>query len=203
MKKKDKKLDKLTTFGVICLVFVITGFVGWVYEFIFYYLNSGMKTFYYRGSNFFPWINIYATGSLLIYLLTRKFKKNPFLVFIISVISTGILEFLSGYFIYELLGERYWDYNTEIWNFGNIGGFVCLRSVLCFGLSGLLLMYLVIPKCVEIAKKSNKKMFLIITITLASLVLFDELYNLMFARMLGLPRSNVIYRKLGFKYMKF
>ena len=197
----NKKLDKLTIFGVACLVFAIAGFFGWLYEFIFYYLNSGMKTFYYRGANFFPWINIYATGSLLIFVLTHKLKDKPWLVFLISVISTGILEFLSGYFILELTGDRYWNYNTEIWNFGNIGGFVCLRSVLCFGVSGLFLMYLVIPKCVEIAKKSNKKVFLIITITLASLILFDELYNLIFARMLGLPRSNYFYRKLGFKYM--
>lgn len=198
---RSKKLDKITIFGIACLVFSISGFVGWIYEFIFYYLNSGMKTFYYRGANFFPWINIYATGSLLIFLLTRKLKNKPLLVFLISVISTGILEFLSGYFILEITGNRYWDYNTEIWNFGNIGGFVCLRSVLCFGLSGLLLMYLVIPMCIKIAEKSDKKTFLIITITLASLILFDELYNLVFARILGFPRANAIYKKIGFKYM--
>ena len=60
---KEEKLDKLTIFGIACLIFVIAGLFGFIYEFIFYFFNSGMKTFYYRGANFFPWINIYATGS--------------------------------------------------------------------------------------------------------------------------------------------
>lgn len=200
---KNKELDIKQKIGVSCLVFVIAGFIGFLYEFIFYYFNSGMKTFYYRGANFFPWINIYATGAFLIYLLTRNLKNKPFMVFMVSVISTGILEFFSGYFIYEFTGKRLWDYNTEILSYGNIGGFVCFRSVLCFGLSGLLLMYILIPLCEYIARKSNKKVFFIVTVTLASLVLFDELYNLVFARMLGWRRANAIYKKLGFKYMQF
>ena len=130
----------------IFYIVVFSGLFGWVYEFIFYYFNFGMDKFYWQGGNFLPWINIYAYGALLIYLLTYKFTKNPWKVFFISVISTGILEFVSGYAIYTLLdGTRYWDYNKEILNFMNIGGFVCLRSVLFFGVSGLILMYWIIP----------------------------------------------------------
>ena len=197
------KLEKYQIIGIICLIIVLSGLFGWIYEFIFYYFNGGMKYFYMRGSNFLPWINIYATGSILILLSTYKFKKNPFLVFIIAFIVTGLLEYFSGYFIYELLGERYWDYNTEILNFGNIGGFVCLRSAGFFGLSALLLMYFLLPVCIYISKKMNKKAFLIMSITLCFIFVFDELYNLIFARLLGLPRASTIYKKLGFKYMKF
>lgn len=197
------KLEKYQIIGIICLIIVLSGLFGWIYEFIFYYFNGGMKYFYMRGANFLPWINIYATGSILILLSTYKFKKNPFLVFIIAFIVTGLLEYFSGYFIYELLGERYWDYNTEILNFGNIGGFVCLRSVGFFGLSALLLMYFLLPVCIYISKKMNKKAFLIMSITLCFIFVFDELYNLIFARLLGLPRASTIYKKLGFKYMKF
>ncbi len=197
------KLEKYQIIGIICLIIVLSGLFGWIYEFIFYYFNGGMKYFYMRGANFLPWINIYATGSILILLSTYKFKKNPFLVFIIAFIVTGLLEYFSGYFIYELLGERYWDYNTEILNFGNIGGFVCLRSAGFFGLSALLLMYFLLPVCIYISKKMNKKAFLIMSITLCFIFVFDELYNLIFARLLGLPRASTIYKKLGFKYMKF
>lgn len=197
------KLEKYQIIGIICLIIVLSGLFGWIYEFIFYYFNGGMKYLYMRGSNFLPWINIYATGSILILLSTYKIKKNPFLVFIIAFIVTGLLEYFSGYFIYELLGERYWDYNTEILNFGNIGGFVCLRSAGFFGLSALLLMYFLLPVCIYISKKMNKKAFLIMSITLCFIFVFDELYNLIFARLLGLPRASTIYKKLGFKYMKF
>ena len=63
---KDIKIDKLTMIGIISLIIVISGIFGFVYEFIFYYFNGGMKEFYYRGGNFLPWINIYAIGAIII-----------------------------------------------------------------------------------------------------------------------------------------
>ena len=200
----EMKLDKWTLIAVISLIIVITGVFGFVYEFIFYYFNSGMETFYYRGANFLPWINIYATGSIMIYLLTYKYRKKPGKVFLISFFSTGILEYFSGLGMYIIgNGKRCWDYNQEILNFGNINGFVCLRSVLFFGLSALLLMYVIIPFCFYLAKKMKKKNFLILSITLCSIILIDEFYNLLFARIFHLPRAYDVYSKLGFNYVHF
>ena len=62
----DIKLEKYQIIGIICLIIVFSGIFGWLYEYIFYFFNSGMKEFYYRGGNFLPWINIYAYGALLI-----------------------------------------------------------------------------------------------------------------------------------------
>ena len=85
--------DKLTWAGIFSLIIVIAGVFGFLYEYIFYYFNGGMKEFYWRGGNFLPWINIYATGSIMIYILTYKYKKNPLKIFLISFISCGILEY--------------------------------------------------------------------------------------------------------------
>ena len=196
--------DTITIIGIICLMVVIAGVFGFLYEFIFYYFNGGMKGFYWRGGNFLPWINIYATGSIMIYLLTYKLKNKPWLVFLISFISCGILEYFSGLGMY-ILGDglRCWDYNSEILNFGNIGGFVCLRSATFFGLSSLLLIYGIIPFCFFLASKMNKKTFLIMSFTLCSIILIDEFYNLLFARLFHLPRASTIYKKLGIPYVSF
>ena len=198
------KFDKYTVLGVLFLIAVISGIFGFVYEVIFYYFNFGMKDIYMRGSNFLPFINIYATGSIIIYILTKKLKKNPFLIFLISVLATGILEFISGYVMYEFFnGFRCWDYNTEILNFGNIGGYVCLRSVLFFGISSLLLMYVIVPMCYYLATILNKKTFIIISYSIFALFLIDDLYNLLIARIFDLKRASDIYKSLGFKYVKF
>ena len=198
------ELEPWQKVGITCLIVIISGFIGWIYEFIFYYFNFGMKKFYYQGGNFTPWINIYAIGAIMIIILTKKFKKKPALVFLISGISTCILEYFSGLAIYKIRGGlRLWNYNTEILNFGNIGGFVCFRSFIGFGLSALLLMYILLPTCIYITKKSKKKPFLIITVGLCSIILIDELYNLIFARVLHLPRARNIYKKLGFNYMNY
>ena len=199
----DHQFDKVTLLGIFSLIIVITGVFGWLYEFIFYFINSGMTQFYYRGGNFLPWINIYAIGAMFIYFLTYKKRKNPLFVFIVSMISTGILEYIGGAFMEHIMHIKCWDYTNEILSFGNINGYVCLRSVLVFGLSALLLMYLIVPFCFYLAKKMPKKVFLILSYTICAIFLFDELYNLIFANLLNLPRASEIYKNLGFKYLYF
>lgn len=195
--------DKKMMICIICLLIVIAGMFGFAYEFFFYYLNSGMKEFYYRGSNFLPWINIYAIGAMLIYLLTYKDRKSPWKVFLKSAIICGVLEYIAGYLMYKMFAFRCWDYNTEILNFGNINGFICLRSVLFFGISSLMFIYIIIPFVLYLSKHMNRKMFLIISISICSIVLIDELYNLVIARILDMPRASDIYKSIGFKYMHF
>ncbi len=202
--EKDDSFDKRTMLGIFCFIIVISGVFGFLYEVIFYYFNGGMKQFYWRGSNFLPWINIYATGSLMVYFLTYRHRKNVFKVFLISAISCGILEYFSGLGMYILgNGMRCWDYNQEILSFGSIQGFVCLRSVMFFGIFSLLLIYAVLPICFELASRMNHKLFLIISITLCSIFLFDEFYNLIFARILGTPRASEVYKRLGLHYVRF
>ena len=200
---EDIKFDKETMIGIFCLLVVITGMFGFLYEFIFYYFNGGMKTFYWRGGNFLPWINIYATGSIMIYLLTYKDRKKPLKVFLVSIITTGILEYFSGLGMDKIAGKRCWDYSQEILGALNINGYVCLRSVLVFGVFSLLLIYLVLPLIFYIAKKSNKKVFITTSIILCSIIMIDEFYNLLIARIFHLPRAYNVYSKLGVPYVKF
>ncbi len=200
---KDHNFDKLTMLGIFCLIIVISGIFGWLYEVVFYYFNSGMTEVYFRGGNFLPWINIYAMGAVLIYFLTYKKRKKPLFVFIVSIISTGILEYIGGYFMEHIMQIKCWDYSKEILSFGSINGYVCIRSVLVFGISALLLMYIIVPFCFYLAKKMPKKAFLILSYTICAIFLFDELYNLIFANLLNLPRASEVYKNLGFKYLYF
>lgn len=202
--KEKESFDKKTMIGIFSLIIVIAGIFGFLYEVIFYYFNGGMKEFFWRGGNFLPWINIYAIGALGIYFFTYRFRKNPLKVFCVSSIFCGILEYLAGLGMY-IIGDgfRCWNYNTEILNFGNIQGFVCLRSVLFFGFSSLLLIYMIVPLCFYIARKMNRRLFLTISITLCMLFLVDEIYNLAIARVFSLPRASDIYKQIGFHYVEF
>ena len=120
------------------------------------------------------------------------------------MVICGVLEYIAGWGLYHFSnGFRCWDYNTEILNFGNIGGYICLRSVLFFGLSSLLLIYGIVPFCFIIAKKMNKRAFLVVSITLCSIIMADEIYNLSIAKILDLPRASDIYKQLGVNYMQF
>ena len=77
-------------FGILSAIWAVSGIYGFVYEFIFYYFNGGMKDWYWRGGCFGPWIVIYGIGALLIFFLTYRLKKKPWAVFLVSGLSCGL-----------------------------------------------------------------------------------------------------------------
>lgn len=197
-----KDLNKKQFISLIFLVVVFSGIIGWLYEVGFYYLNGGMDKIYLRGGNFLPFINIYAYGALLIMFFTHKHVKSPLKVFLLCVLVTGLLEYFSGFILYGVLGwNKGWDYNTEIWNFGNIHGYVCLRSVLVFGISGLFLMYVMVPLLIKLVKSKYINVVFVVSIILFTLFIGDELYNLIITKIFNLPDAIQIYKSLGFNYM--
>lgn len=199
---KEKPLEKYQKVGILLLVAVIAGFFGWVYEMIFYFFDGGTGEFYMQGGNFLPWINIYAIGALLILATCWKFRSRPWLVFLVSTLVCGALEFVAGWLVYTIgNGTRYWDYNKEILNFGNIGGFVCLRSVLFFGVSALFLVYAVVPVCKWLATHMSRRAFLALTISLFTIVMVDEIYNLLASKVFGWPDAMDFWRSMGWKYL--
>ncbi|MBP5678435.1 MAG: putative ABC transporter permease [Bacilli bacterium] len=202
--EKDAKLNKKQFICLLLIVDVLAGITGWLYEYIFYYFNSGMKTFYMRGRNYLPWINIYMYGSFLILFLTYRRRKHPLQVFLISALSTGILEFFSGYILYDKLGwTRCWSYNEEILNFGNIGGFVCLRSVTVFGLFGLLLIYGALPILIKIIQSKHQKLVFTLSMILFSIFMIDEIYNLLLYPYFPIPSAEEYYQSKGIQYIYF
>lgn len=202
MRSGTLKLQRWQWAGVMMLLVVFAGFFGWVYEFIFYYFDAGKGEFYMQGGNLLPWINIYAIGAVLIVLTCWRVRKWPWAVFLIAILATGLLELVAGWLVYTIGGgTRYWDYNTEILNFGNIGGFVCLRSVLFFGVSALFLMYVVVPGLIWLSSRMGKRGFLVLAISLFAVVMADEIYNMLASHIFGWPNAMDFWRGCGWKYL--
>ena len=195
------KLERYQWVGILMLVFVIAGFVGWVYEFFVALIENGEV--YMVGGDFLPWINIYAFGALLILPAVYKFKKYPWAVFLTSVLVTGLLELVGGWLVYTVgNGTRYWNYDHGLWAWGSINGFVCPLSVTFFGIGALALIYLIMPALNWIAIRMSRRAFLILAIVLFSLVMVDELGNLIMKNM-NQPTAMDFYRSIGMKYQNF
>ena len=176
--KRDYDLSNMQLIDLLILVMVTSGICGFIYELFFYRIDLGY--FVKRGSSFGPWIPIYAFGGLAYAILVYRFKDNPVLVFFLCVIVSGTLEYVTGWVLYNVFDTRLWDYNTEIWNFGNIGGFVCLRSVLVFGLAGLMLIYAVIPTLAGLVKRFDPVITNKVCLTLGAVFAMDcILYQIM------------------------
>jgi hypothetical protein len=171
-KEMNKKEENIV---LIIQIILISAIFGFIYETIFYRIDLGY--FVKRGYTIGPWLPIYATGGLLIYLSNIKNKNNILKIFINSAVMCGLLEFIVGYLLLHISHIRLWDYNTEILNYGNIGGYICLRSVLFFGISGVFLMNIVLPLITKIINKYQSKKTEYITIFLGGLFCIDFIVN--------------------------
>lgn len=149
---REEELTRRQAVLAVCLIFVIAGISGWIYEELFYRLNDGY--FSRRGHGVGPWLPIYAFGTVLLLFATSPVKGSKWKTVLLCALISGGFEFLSGWAIYRVCdGLRLWDYNTERWNWGNLGGFVCFRSVLVFACAAPLLIYTLVPLLGKLAKK--------------------------------------------------
>lgn len=173
----DEDFNLKTTINILILIMILSGIFGFIYEMFFYRIDLGY--FVKRGSTYGPWIPIYAFGGLFITLATYRFRKNPLVVFVINCIVTGVLEYFTGLVLYEVFNTRLWDYNTEIWNWGNINGYICARSILFFGLSSLMLIYLFIPLIMKLVKKVGESKITVLSYILGIAFVVDMIvYNI-------------------------
>ncbi|MBO5556920.1 MAG: putative ABC transporter permease [Oscillospiraceae bacterium] len=169
---RDETLTRKQAVLAVMLIFVVAGISGWVYEELFYRLNDGY--FSWRGHGVGPWLPIYAFGMVILLFLTAPVKDSKGKTVLVCALVSGGFEFLVGWAIYQLFGGlRLWDYNIERWNWGNIGGFVCFRSVLVFAVAAPLLIYTLVPLIGKLAKKLPGWAYGLITLAPFALFVID------------------------------
>ena len=154
----NKELIK-KEFPLLMLIFAFGGVFGFIYEEIFYRFDLG--EWVKRGTTFGPWIPIYGFGGILILALTYKVRKNPFLVFLLATVTSGVLELATGWVILTLFGVR-----------------LCARSVLFFGVSGVFLRFVLVPFFGKLEMKMPRKAWLILCYVPASLFALDIVISL-------------------------
>lgn len=175
MKKVVKEKWSSKTFSKLFLIFFIGCLIGWLYEEIFYFVDEGIIV--NRGYLYGPYLPVYGVGALLIYLLLNRFKKQPILVFLLSFIITGIVEYLTGLWMWEVYHRRWWDYTGL---FLNIDGYVCFRSLFTFAIASLALIYLVVPLIDKLIKKMGNNGSFVLSLTIGTIMIIDLALTLLF-----------------------
>ena len=114
---------------------------------------------------------------MLTYFTTLKVRKKPWFVFLIGSLVCGSFELASGFILDRFFGLRLWDYSLVILNWGNVNGYICARSVITWGIFGLIEMYGLVP-LEEKFQKRFPKAFNIVTIALFGLFALDIVLSL-------------------------
>lgn len=149
------------------LVFVTGSFGGWIYEEIFYYFTEGMLR--NRGILYGPWLPIYGIGTIGIFFL-KPLKKKPIPLFLLCICISGIVEYMLGYIGIYYFGLRLWDYTGL---FLNYKGIICFRSVVSFGILGLVFHYFLEPFAEKIYQRISKRVSRIMCAGILFLFLVD------------------------------
>lgn len=158
----------------LVLIFMVGAVVGYIYEVIFCLIQDHQLV--NRGVLYGPYLPIYGAGAVLIYLL-KPLKKHPVLFFISVMLTTGILEYVIGLYCLKINHTKLWDYTGL---FLNIQGLVCLRSVVSFGIGGLILIYIVDPLLEKIVLKMKQNTKLAICSTFILIFITDIILSIKF-----------------------
>ena len=132
------------------ILFMLYSCMGWIYETVFCTIKG--KKWENRGFLFGPVCPIYGTGALILTILLETAEKNafepkPWIVFLVSLLGSAILEFVTSWVLEKLFHAVWWDYSRLPLN---LQGRISLFTSLGFGLAGLLILYVIAPFSLKI-----------------------------------------------------
>lgn len=119
--------------SLLIFYFFTASVCGFLWEVLLFFIKEGH--FRNRGFLYGPWLPVYGTGSVLMYLLLFKLKRQPIKVFLYSLLIGTSLELMIGWILDYFWELRYWDYTDSPLNFQ---GYICLTSALGIGIAGAL-----------------------------------------------------------------
>ena len=122
------------------ILFIFYSFAGWIIETL--WVSWCNKKFMDRGFLIGPCCPIYGCGALLIILLLNRFAFNPIVLFLMTTIICGFLEYGTSWVMEKFFKARWWDYSNKIFN---LKGRICLENLLAFGIMGLSVTYFINP----------------------------------------------------------
>ena len=155
--------------------FISFAIIGWIYEELYYFLSKGKIV--NSGTMIGPWLPIYGFAGLLIYLLSKKLKKSPVKMFIVSFFLSGIIEYFTSYYLEKVYHMKWWDYSKFAFN---LNGRICLIGLIVFSFLALFVMYFVLPKIEKLYNKTPEKIRDILIYSLLVLFIIDFTYSTIF-----------------------
>ena len=167
------KKDIFKEIVFLLFIFLFFSMVGWIWELVFELIDAGLLA--NHGVLFGPWLPIYGTAGLLMYVLLNRYKKNPIIVFMGSFVFCTIIEYITSWYLETFKNDLWWDYSELPFN---INGRVSLITSSFFGLLGLLGIYVIIPKLRKVFDKIKIKKISIVVVSLFVIFIVDAIHSI-------------------------
>ena len=169
-------------FYYVALLFFIYSFLGWCVEVAFVAITA--RRVENRGFLNGPVCPIYGCGMLGVLAALTPYRDNFILLFIGGFIICTAVELFGGWVLDKIFHMRWWDYTK---NKFNIGGYVCLRFSIMWGLGVVAVMKLVHPPIFALVRRFPKIAGIIIISILVTIFAIDMVVTL--KNLIGIRKS--------------
>jgi uncharacterized membrane protein len=163
--------------------FVVTSFVGYIYEFLlitFYYKSQ----FVNQGPLHGPWLFIYGIGGVVVIYALRtvvhrkvrlgKLNIMPVIIALMILLIVAVVEYIGHYILDVFFNLKPWDYSEK---FMNINGRICLEDSLRFVVLGMIGMYGIVPLLDRVFSKITKRQNVIMLLIIVVMFVIDIIYS--------------------------
>lgn len=132
------------------------------YFFLFSLLGHFLESFFYSSGDggilYGPYTPVYGIGVCIIVFMTnlinkKDIKLKSFYIFLSGFIILSFIEFIGGIIIEKIFKIVFWNYSNMKFHIGN---YISLEMAIIWGISSLLISYLIKPFCDKWIKKIPK-----------------------------------------------
>lgn len=156
------------TFTNLVWLFFIYSFVGWCVEVC--HAAICRRQFVNRGFVNSPLCPIYGVASTLFSIFLPELTANPFFLFLGGLVLATLLEYSTGMIMERIFKKKLWDYSHIKYN---LGGYVCVRYSLLWGILALVTMLFVNPFLCGVLGMIPYPVSLVVQWAAATLLLLD------------------------------
>ena len=155
-------------------LFFIYSFLGWSMEVI--HAAYGVRRLINRGFLNGIVCPVYGFSMVFLSVFLDSLKNNCFYLFLGCMIIGSVIELVTGVLLEKVFRTRLWDYSGMRFQ---VGGYVCLKYSILWGIMGTLLIKLVNPFLLNILHHIPKLAGEILLIVFIILLILDTVTTIL------------------------
>ena len=124
----------LYNYSSLFILFILYSFIGYLVEVLSVSLGQ-KKIILSRGFLIGPYLPIFGIGSIFMSIYLVKYQNSLFELFIMSMLSCLVIEYLGSSIMEKIFKLRWWDYSHKKYN---VNGRICLETGILFCLGGII-----------------------------------------------------------------
>lgn len=162
----------MSSFLKLFLLFFIYSVLGWIFEVLYIFITKGQLS--NRGFLIGPYCPIYGFGSIIGILYISQYRDNIFTVFILGIMISCILEYITSYLMEKVFNARWWDYSKKKFN---VNGRICLNNAIAFAFLAIILVYIINPFISYIIGLIPSKLALVLSFVFLLIFIADSIVS--------------------------